>query len=78
MANFAIHDGATVVNVIVADSVEIAEQITGLQAIETTGQPWTNWIYKDGEWVDPFAPVEPVQTIEDEEPAAITPETPAE
>jgi hypothetical protein len=78
MANFAIHDGTTVLNVIVADSKEIAEQVTGLEAIETTGQPWVNWIYKDGEWVDPFSPVEPVQTIEDEELAAITPETPAE
>jgi hypothetical protein len=74
MANFAIHDGSTVVNVIVADSAEIAEQVTGLQAIETAGQPWTGWIYKDGEWVEPTPPAELVLTIEDEEPIEITAE----
>jgi hypothetical protein len=77
MANFAVHDGSTVVNVIVADSKEIAEEVTGLQAIETTGQPWAGWIYVDGAWVDP-KPVEVIEVVEAEEPAAITSETPAE
>jgi hypothetical protein len=57
MANFAIHDGVAVVNVIVADSKEIAEQVTSLEAIETTGEPWTGWVYQDGEWINPFDPV---------------------
>jgi hypothetical protein len=65
MANFAIHDGTTVVNVIIADSKEIAEEITGLQALETTGEPWISWVLVDGEWIDPnpapeFIPEEPV------------------
>jgi hypothetical protein len=74
MTNFAIHNGSAVVNVIVADSQEIAEQVTGLQAVETTGEPWIGWELVDGEWVDPTSTGELVQTIEDEEPTAETPE----
>lgn len=74
MANFAIHDGSTIVNVIIADSKEIAEQVTGLQAFETTGQPWISWVMVDGEWTDPtpvpeFIEPEPVEQLELETPA---------
>lgn len=34
MPNFEIYDGETLVNVIVADSKEIAEQVTGMIATE--------------------------------------------
>jgi hypothetical protein len=73
MTNFAIHNGSAVVNVIVADSQEIAEQVTGLQAVETTGEPWIGWELVDGEWVDPTSTGELVQTIEDEDPTEETP-----
>lgn len=56
MANFAIHDGTTVQNVIVADSKEIAEEVTGLSAVETDGQPWIGWTLVDGEWIAPPEP----------------------
>lgn len=59
MPNFAINDGNTVVNVIVADSKEIAEEVTGLLAVETDGEPWTGWTLIDGEWVAPALPPEP-------------------
>lgn len=57
MANFAIIENNVVINVIVAGSKEIAEQVTGLEATETTGEPWTGWLLVDGEWVNPVAPV---------------------
>ncbi len=53
MPNYAIHDGNVVVNVIVADTPTIAQQVTGLNAIETTGTPWIGWTrHKDG-WRPP-------------------------
>ena len=59
MSNFAIIDGDTVVNVIVADSREIAEEVTGLSAVETDGEPWIGWTLIDGEWVAPPPPPAP-------------------
>lgn len=56
MPNFAIHDGSTVQNVIVADSQEIAEEVTALSAIETDGAPWLGWRLVAGEWTAPVAP----------------------
>lgn len=53
MTYYAIHDWHVVSNVIVADSQEIAEQITGLNALETTGQPWIDWTYVDSQWRPP-------------------------
>lgn len=59
MANFAIIDGDTVVNVIVADSQEIAEEVTGLSVVETEGEPWIGWTLIDGGWVAPPLPPAP-------------------
>lgn len=57
MPDFAIHDGSTVVNVIVADSVEIAEQVTGMSAFQmVNGLPGIGWTLVDGVWIDPTAP----------------------
>lgn len=54
MADFAISDGSTIVNVIVADSQEIAEQATSMTAIPTSpGGVWIGWTLVDGEWVAP-------------------------
>lgn len=53
MANFAIHDGVRVVNVIVADTAEIAEEVTGLVAVETNGEPWVDWMLHGAEWRPP-------------------------
>ena len=54
MANYAIHDGATVTNVVVAATQEIAEAVTGMNALETTGEPWIGWTLIDGEWTAPI------------------------
>lgn len=53
MPNYAISDGSTIVNVIVADSKKIAEELSGMTAIETNGSPWMNWTLKNGEWTEP-------------------------
>lgn len=51
--NYAIIKDNKVINVIVSDSKEIAEEVTGLEAVETTGQPWIDWARIDGQWVEP-------------------------
>lgn len=53
MPNYAIHDGATVLNVIVADSLETAEQTTGLSALATDGTPWIGWTMEVEGWRPP-------------------------
>jgi len=53
MPNFAVHNGSTILNVIVADTAAHAEELTGLAAFETSGQPWIDWIFVDGEWLPP-------------------------
>lgn len=54
MPTYAVHDGHTVLNVIVADTKEIAETVTGLSAIETTGEPWINWTFNESVWLPPI------------------------
>lgn len=63
MANYAIIENDVVINVIVAESKEIAEEVTGLEVVETIGQPWAGWQRVDGEWVDPNPVVEVVEEI---------------
>lgn len=53
MAIFAVHDSGRVVNVVVADSAEVAEDVTGLSAIETDGVPWIDWTLHGNEWRPP-------------------------
>ena len=53
MPNYAMHDGKRVVNVIVADTAEIAEDVTGLTAVETSGVPWIDWTLHGDEWRPP-------------------------
>jgi hypothetical protein len=50
MANYAISDGSRIINVIVAESQEIAEQATGMTAIETSGEPWIDWTLEVEGW----------------------------
>jgi hypothetical protein len=53
MAKFAIHNGVRVVNVIVAETQELAEELTKMSAVETDGEPWTGWRLVEGKWVRP-------------------------
>ena len=58
MANYAIIENDYVTNVIVADSKEIAEQVTSGEVLEATGDFWIGWHRVNGVWVNPDAPVE--------------------
>lgn len=51
MPNFAVVGGSQIVNVIVAESAEIAEAVMGMEVVETDGVPWIGWTLVDGEWV---------------------------
>lgn len=53
MPNYAVHDGVKVFNVIVADFAEVAEQITGMDVVETTGVPWIGWAFNGERWLPP-------------------------
>jgi hypothetical protein len=61
--NFAIIENDKVINVISADSQEIAEQATGLEALETTGEPWIGWKRIDGIWVNPEPEIIDVEEV---------------
>jgi hypothetical protein len=68
MANYAIIEDNKVINVIVADSAEIAAEVTGKEVLETTGQPGIDWTRTDGVWLKPEEPeitlLEPEATTE--------------
>jgi hypothetical protein len=54
MTNFAIVNNNIVETVIVADTKEIALEVTSADdAVETTGEPWTGWTLIDGVWSAP-------------------------
>ena len=55
MANFAVIENDIVINIIVADTKEIAELVTGLTCVEYTksNPAGTGWTYKDGKFIMP-------------------------
>ena len=56
MANYAVIKNNKVVNVIIADSKEIAEMVTSLECIEieaVPGAPGTNWSYDGTSFIAP-------------------------
>lgn len=53
MPNYAVHDGYVVVNVVRADSLEVAERVTGLPVVETYGEPWIGWTLESEGWRRP-------------------------
>lgn len=69
MANYAIIENDKVLNVIVADSAELAAELTGKEVIEATNGLWIDWTRTDGVW---SAPVEPEVIIAEVEPETIT------
>lgn len=54
MPTYAVYDGSQVVNVIVADTAQIAEDVTGFMVIETEGAPWVGWTLHGDEWRPPM------------------------
>ena len=57
MPNYAIIEDDKVINVIVAESAEVAIEVTGKEVFETTGEPWINWTRIDGVWLEPVEEV---------------------
>lgn len=54
---WAVYENDTILNVILADSKEIAELVTGLNAVEVVNYaPEIGWVLINGEWVAPTAP----------------------
>jgi hypothetical protein len=51
---YAVITGNTVNNVIVADTEEIAIDVTNSEVLETTGEPWIDWTRTDGVWSAPI------------------------
>lgn len=51
MPVYAVYENNVVINVIVAESKKIAEEVTGYSVIETEGTPWIDWeLHEDGIW----------------------------
>jgi hypothetical protein len=65
MANFAVIEGENVVNTIIANSKEIAEQITGKTCIKYTNEPAeTGGTYINGIFTQAPKPIEDISIEE--------------
>lgn len=53
MTKYAIIENNKVINVVVAETAEIAAEVTGKEILETTGEPWINWTRTNGIWSRP-------------------------
>jgi len=54
MTNYLVIENDTVVNVIVADTAEIAAEVTGKEVLESTSsEPWLNWTRSGDTWTAP-------------------------
>ena len=57
--NYAVLSGNTVSNVIIAESLEIAEAASGSNCLECDGSFWIGWTLNDGVWTAPKVIDEP-------------------
>jgi hypothetical protein len=54
MTNYLVIEDNKVVNVIVADTAEIAAEVTGKEVLESTSpEPWINWTRSGDTWTAP-------------------------
>lgn len=53
MANYAIIENDKVINVITAESAELAAELTGKEVAEATDGLWIDWTRTDGVWSAP-------------------------
>jgi hypothetical protein len=54
MANYLVIEDNKVINVIVADTAEIAAEVTGKEIIESTSsEPWIDWTRSGDIWSAP-------------------------
>jgi len=51
MPNYAVINNEIVENVIVADTLEIAEQVTGKECVECDGSFWIGWTRSGKKWI---------------------------
>jgi hypothetical protein len=59
--NYAVLNGDIVVNVIVADTLTIAKQVTNAECVECDGSFWIGWTRNGKDWIAPvIATVEEV------------------
>jgi hypothetical protein len=71
MANYAVIENNQIRNVIVADSLEIAQTVTGVLCIEistNSDAPKIGWYYIDGEFSE-FAPQEIEPVVQETDPS---------
>ena len=50
MPKFAISDGSKIINIIVAESEEIAQKVSGMEVVEVTNGPEIGWTLEDDGW----------------------------
>ena len=69
MATFAVVKDGLVENCIVADSLEIAQEVTGLTCVEYTSEnpAGIGFTYADGVFTNPNAPIPSEETPAEEE-----------
>ena len=67
MATFAVINNGIVENCIVADSLDIAQEVTGLTCVEYTNEnaPSIGYLYDNGIFTNPNPPVEAEQETTD-------------
>jgi hypothetical protein len=54
MTNYLVIENDTIVNIIVADTLQIAEEVTGKEVIESTfDEIGIGWFRSNGEWAKP-------------------------
>ena len=58
--NYATIENNIVTNVIIAESLEIAEEVTGKECVECDGSFWIGWTRNGQEWINPNPPIEEV------------------
>jgi len=62
--NYAVIENDKVINVIVADSVKLAKDLTGKECIQCDGSFWIDWTRTDDEWIAPIIQVSEVDETE--------------
>jgi hypothetical protein len=70
MANFAVLDNNLVVNVIVADTLEIAEEVTAKTCTELIGSAGIGWTFDGASFVKPLVEEPEVKTVQPATPMA--------
>ena len=75
MTNYAIIEDDKVINVIVADTAEIAIELTGKEVIDATDRLCVGWIRTNGTWLPPIQEepevIEELEAPEEQESATI-------